>query len=145
MTDALQGQEASWLRLKEKKLSQHLPPYERATGTQKILLAFFIFSLALSMVGFAIGIQDPPTISPSSEPVVFWQVLPTIDTPPGISYSIKSKAYTLLFTLTISICTECLGCIHSTSLRWALAKEGRLEFNSNLRLFSSAHTSVGNG
>ena len=36
----------------------------------------------------------------------------------------------------ITVCNESLGCIHTVSLRWALQKEGRLDFNSNLRLLS---------
>ncbi|CZR59143.1 uncharacterized protein PAC_09035 [Phialocephala subalpina] len=36
----------------------------------------------------------------------------------------------------ITICNESLGFIHSTSLKWALQREGRLDFNSNLRVFS---------
>jgi hypothetical protein len=35
-----------------------------------------------------------------------------------------------------------MGFIHSTSLRWALYREARLEFNTNIRLFTSARSSA---
>ena len=38
----------------------------------------------------------------------------------------------------ITCCNESLGYIHSLSLRWALQRDGRLDFNSNLRLFSAS-------
>lgn len=45
----------------------------------------------------------------------------------------------LLLNVLVTIMTECMGYIHTASLRWALWHEARLQFNSNLRLFSSAH------
>jgi len=33
----------------------------------------------------------------------------------------------------VTALTESLGLIHATSLRWSLLREGRLDFNSNLR------------
>lgn len=38
-----------------------------------------------------------------------------------------------------TLCTEFTGSIHGIALRWALAKEGRLRFSTNLRLFTAAH------
>jgi hypothetical protein len=38
-------------------------------------------------------------------------------------------------------CLESTGYIHAASLRWALFKEDRLKFNTNLRLFTSSRTS----
>ena len=53
-----------------------------------------------------------------------------------------------LATLAINICLTGLlegnGFIHTTALRWALHLEGRLTFNSNLRLFTSSSTSKPN-
>ncbi|KAI8683386.1 hypothetical protein NCS57_00002700 [Fusarium keratoplasticum] len=50
----------------------------------------------------------------------------------------------LVFNLLIAGCTEAVSYIHAVSLRWALYREGRLEFNSNLRLFTSAESSRAN-
>ncbi|KAK3615821.1 hypothetical protein LTR56_026364 [Elasticomyces elasticus] len=41
----------------------------------------------------------------------------------------------------ITICTEGMGYIHSVTLRWALLREGRLQYSSSLRLISSARRS----
>jgi hypothetical protein len=53
-----------------------------------------------------------------------------------------------LASLAINICLTGLlegnGFIHTTALRWALHLEGRLTFNSNLRLFTSSSTSKPN-
>lgn len=50
----------------------------------------------------------------------------------------------LLLNALITVCNESLGYIHTVSLRWALCTEKRLDFNSNLRLFSSSNTSKPN-
>src|SRR5436853_1499717 len=44
----------------------------------------------------------------------------------------------------VTLLNESIGFIHTISLRWALQREGRLNFNSNLRLFTSARTSKPN-
>ena len=41
------------------------------------------------------------------------------------------------FTVIIAILTDVLSYAHSVSLRWALQREGRLHYNSNLRQFTS--------
>lgn len=45
----------------------------------------------------------------------------------------------------ITLSTECLGFIHSVSLRWALFSEGSLQYNANLRLFTFSRRSWPNG
>jgi hypothetical protein len=50
----------------------------------------------------------------------------------------------LVLNLGAAFCTDCLGYIHATSLRWALQREGRLHFNSNNRLMTSARRSAPN-
>lgn len=50
----------------------------------------------------------------------------------------------LLLNIVVACCTECLGYLHSISLRWALWREGRLAFNSNLRLLNSARSCAPN-
>ena len=47
-------------------------------------------------------------------------------------------ALPLLIQSFITIISGCLDSIHSTTLRWALWHEGRLRYNSNLRLFTSS-------
>ncbi|KAI4275631.1 MAG: hypothetical protein L6R38_005820 [Xanthoria sp. 2 TBL-2021] len=52
--------------------------------------------------------------------------------------------FSLILAITFTFCNESLGLIHTNSLRWALSQEGRLEFNSNLRLLTHVHTSKPN-
>lgn len=59
--------------------------------------------------------------------------------------SITAEVITLGLNFVILACTEPLGMIHSTSLRWALFREHRLDFNGNLRLLTFSKTSVPNG
>ncbi|KAK6544658.1 hypothetical protein TWF694_001346 [Orbilia ellipsospora] len=47
----------------------------------------------------------------------------------------------ILLNVIITLLNEPLGFIHAVSLRWALRRETRLAFNSNLRLLTSSKTS----
>ncbi|OAP62170.1 hypothetical protein AYL99_04373 [Fonsecaea erecta] len=51
------------------------------------------------------------------------------------------EAITVSFNIAITLLNEIYGYIHGISLRWALQREGRLTFNSNLRLLTSSRTS----
>ena len=51
---------------------------------------------------------------------------------------IVAQIIPLAFNAVVSVCTDVLSYAHSVSLRWALYREGRLDYNSNLRLFTSA-------
>ena len=51
--------------------------------------------------------------------------------------SLASQFFPLVLNVVISTCTDILSYTHSLSLRWALYKENRLSYNSNLRLFTS--------
>lgn len=47
----------------------------------------------------------------------------------------------LAINLFVTLLTQSTGYIHTVSLRWSLQREGRLTFNSNLRLFSCSRKS----
>lgn len=51
----------------------------------------------------------------------------------------------LFLTFGLTLMMDSMNFIHSTSLRWALWREGKPMFNSNLRLFSAAKKSLPNG
>ncbi|KAL2265263.1 hypothetical protein VTJ83DRAFT_6363 [Remersonia thermophila] len=40
--------------------------------------------------------------------------------------------------LAVTLLNDCMGYIHTCSLRWSLHREGKLDFNSNLRLLTAA-------
>lgn len=64
----------------------------------------------------------------------------------GFRISVTAKyLYPLAINAVITLCTECLGFIHATSLKWALFAEGSLEHNANLRLFTFPRRSWPNG
>jgi hypothetical protein len=104
--------------------SAFTPYFDRGPTTRVLCIIGLAFSwlFALSCIGVgAAGSQ------------AFW------------SFNFRNPIYPELVVLgqniLITICNESLGYIHSTSLRWALQREGRLAFNSNLRLMSSSRTS----
>ncbi|KAG8993723.1 hypothetical protein FRB94_010390 [Tulasnella sp. JGI-2019a] len=47
------------------------------------------------------------------------------------------RALGLAFNALVTASTEATGYVHGTTLKWGLAREGRLRFNANLRLFSA--------
>ncbi|PVF91712.1 hypothetical protein CPB86DRAFT_791859 [Serendipita vermifera] len=51
-----------------------------------------------------------------------------------------SNSSVILFFLNvlITICTDAVGYVHGATLRWTLARENRLEFSTNLRLYSAS-------
>lgn len=55
-----------------------------------------------------------------------------------------SEISAFVVNMLITLLTEVLGYIYSTSLRWALYREGCLEFNTNIRLLTSARSSAPN-
>ncbi|CAF3525388.1 unnamed protein product [Fusarium graminearum] len=48
------------------------------------------------------------------------------------------EALSLVFNIILTFCIDSMAFVHSLSLRWALYSEHRLEFNTNLRLFTSS-------
>ncbi|KIK42830.1 hypothetical protein CY34DRAFT_750825 [Suillus luteus UH-Slu-Lm8-n1] len=51
---------------------------------------------------------------------------------------LQFEMLSLILNALVTICTESTGFVHSISLRSALASEGRLRFNTNLRLLTAA-------
>ena len=123
-------------------IPENLPPYDKALGTRKILIAVLVVSFLLSLICIGFG-----THSLAATPLCYNQdyvcsgAYYFVDFRNGASVT----AVDLVFTVVNTICTEGLGYIHTISLRWALARDGHLEFNSNLRLFSATQSSAFNG
>ncbi len=109
--------------------SRNLPkPYfDRASSTRTLCIIGLSLSWMVALLSLAVGVPS----SVRSREVVF-------STP--ISFELVILGQNILIT----VCNESLGFIHSVSLRWALQREGRLAFNSNLRLFTSSRTSKPN-
>ncbi|KAH8175234.1 hypothetical protein LIA77_03652 [Sarocladium implicatum] len=54
------------------------------------------------------------------------------------------EAIPFVVSLVLTFTNDALGYVHTISLRWALYREGRLEWNTNLRLLTAARTSFAN-
>ncbi|KAG0698872.1 hypothetical protein DFH29DRAFT_1017075 [Suillus ampliporus] len=54
-----------------------------------------------------------------------------------ISSNLSKEMLALMLNLMITLCTESIGFVHGISLRYGLASESRLRFNSNLRLLTA--------
>jgi hypothetical protein len=54
------------------------------------------------------------------------------------------EALPLLINILVTLLNESMGYIHGTSLRWSLLAEGKLRFNSNLRLISHTRGTLAN-
>jgi hypothetical protein len=68
-------------------------------------------------------------------------ILCTKPTTLGVSISISPSAQEVLalaINVLLALCTDGMMFVHSVSLRWALYREGRLEFNTNIRLLTSS-------
>ncbi|KAG1802786.1 uncharacterized protein HD556DRAFT_1437842 [Suillus plorans] len=52
--------------------------------------------------------------------------------------SLQVELLSLILNALVTLCTESTGFVHSISLRSALASEGRLHFNTNLRIMTAA-------
>ncbi|KAJ5232559.1 hypothetical protein N7468_005515 [Penicillium chermesinum] len=48
------------------------------------------------------------------------------------------EAVSLVINFILALCTDGMMFVHSASLRWALYREERLEYNTNIRLFTSS-------
>ncbi|MBA7491031.1 hypothetical protein ES702_01576 [subsurface metagenome] len=110
-----------------------LPSFEIEKGTWKLCVVGLSITILLSIgcIGFA------------TNTFIHEKCFCQDEEPRFYSSTIKEIA-SLIFNICVTVCTETLGFIHATSLRWALYHEGRLQFNSNLRLFTNAKKCAAN-
>lgn len=105
-----------------------LPEYDKALDMRKICIAGLVLSwlASLACIGAAAYAFSRHAAIRYHFSLALAEILP------------------LLFNIFITLCIDCLSYIHTTSLRWALWREKRLVFNSNLCLFSSARHCAAN-
>ncbi|KAI0459493.1 hypothetical protein F5B21DRAFT_455056 [Xylaria acuta] len=116
--------------------NEQLPKYDKATGTRNVCIVGLSLSWAVSITFIALA----PWIFRSSQAFLTRSGAFTIDSAGEHTFFLSTasqQVIKLAVNISISICTDCLGYIHATSLRWALEREGRLYFNSNVRLLAS--------
>ena len=111
--------------------STSLPKFDKSRTTA-ILSIFGLLLTWLAVVGCLLAavliLKDRSAFYPRLIP------LPTA----------AADATSFIINILVALFTDCLGFIHGTSLRWALYREGRLHFNTNIRLFNSARKSSPN-
>ncbi|KAG8851040.1 hypothetical protein FRB96_009522 [Tulasnella sp. 330] len=125
--------------------SLELVPYDR--GNRPLVLLGLLFSLVVGFVFIAFGIviyvisgswQVDEKLAEelrNGTPSIVWH--PERERNIAIPLSpIAAKALELSLSVLATLCTEATGYVHGTTLKWGLAKEGRLAFNANLRLLS---------
>jgi len=104
----------------------NIPGFDKALSTRNICVTglFITWALSLGSLAFAAYSLD---IGQTWEANL-----------QRLSHSLR-EFMPLLFNIAITACIDCVGYIHSTSLRWALWEDKkRLRFNSNIRLFTNA-------
>lgn len=111
-----------------------LPPFDKALGTRNICIAGLAFSwlLSISSLFLAIVVLVPDHLGFAGFSF------------PKHTDTILPEAIPLVVNILITACIDCLGFIHTASLRWSLHRENRLQFNSNLRLFVGTRKGVPN-
>ncbi|KAF2686898.1 hypothetical protein K458DRAFT_429821 [Lentithecium fluviatile CBS 122367] len=112
------------------------PEYDKALGTRNTCVAGLLFSFAVSITCISLA----PWAFRGRRAFLAQSGGYTVDKQGERTFFLASASQELVklaVNICIAISTDCMGYIHATSFRWALQREGRLEFNSNLRLLAS--------
>jgi hypothetical protein len=106
-----------------------LPPFDRSLTTNSSRIA----GLGLSSIAIIGSLISGIYVLQNPNNYCFYQVsLPTAG----------AEASSLVANILVALLTDSMGYLHATTLRWALYREDRLEFNTNIRLFKSARRSA---
>lgn len=104
-----------------------------------------LFSIACIAVGIYISLHQGPIGEPALPSV--WRTSHFDMVPESFAGLVvilpahntrKTEMMSLALNLIVTACTESVGFVHSIALRSSLASEGRLHFNTNLRLFTAS-------
>ncbi|KAI9700944.1 MAG: hypothetical protein M1820_006589 [Bogoriella megaspora] len=125
----------------EEKTTGRLPPFDRALRTRNYCIGGIGLCWAASFACIGLGIW---TFTAANN-------LPSGSDPqpsdnnhegqPSISLGVVGQALVkLAVNILIMLATDSLACVHIASIRWALWREGRLDFNSNPRLLTGTKT-----
>ena len=111
--------------------------YDKSFSTKRAYIAAIWFSLVLSITcfvasGFVLASNELLEDGTENE-IRLLRAVRAINLP-----YLAARILPLAFNIVVAGCTDALSYVHATSLRWALIHEGRLQFNSNLRLFTAS-------
>ncbi|QKX63931.1 uncharacterized protein TRUGW13939_11103 [Talaromyces rugulosus] len=102
--------------------------YDIATTTRSACIVAVSTGAILALLCFVTGIY------------IFATNGKTLVAPWSIS-SAGQEALVLAVNAVLTLCIDGMMLVHSVSLRWALYRDGRLEYNTNIRLFTSLKSS----
>lgn len=111
------------------------PLVDRASSTRYGCIAAIAMGMIISLSSLASGIYILASSRETSDELL------AITRPLGLTVSISpsgQEALTLAVNIVLALCTDGMMFVHSVSLRWALYREQLLEYNTNLRLFTSS-------
>ncbi|KAK4548231.1 hypothetical protein LTR36_010101 [Oleoguttula mirabilis] len=108
-------------------------PYDRALKTRNTCIAALIFCWIAGLAVLGFGIYILWIIHTGAAERNYWQLPHMV-----------AEGIPLAINLCVTLIVETTGYIHTASLRWSLQREGKLTFNSNLRLLSFSRTSAPN-
>ncbi|KZP24914.1 hypothetical protein FIBSPDRAFT_1041725 [Athelia psychrophila] len=101
---------------------------------RKYTLAALVASMVFAVICIITGAVLSTSIHPGST-VKVHSIVPILSPTTGTT---KIPMISLIFSIIATIFTEIIGFAHFTSLRSILIDEGRLDFNTNSRLFTAA-------
>jgi hypothetical protein len=111
--------------------TSNLPSFDRSLGTRQASIGILTVGALVAVACFAYSTYI--YVARSSIQINH------------INFGQDAREVTALVVLTIlTFLTDQLSYVHSVSLRWALYNEGRLDFNTNIRLFTSSKNSLPN-
>lgn len=114
-----------------------LPDYDKSTTTKKACIGAIIIGALLSFTCFVLSVIIFAKSKQLNASLLMGPV-------PGYAMFLSagaSEVLALTVNVILTLCLEGLAFVHATSLRWALYRENRLSFNTNLRLLTSAKSS----
>lgn len=103
--------------------------YDRSRTSRQLCLYGFAFGSLTGLISLSFGIYL--LSSPGANNFLSWDKR-------------VQEFLPLLVNILVTLHNETAGYIQTVSLRWALQREGRLGFSSNLRLFSRARSAAAN-
>ncbi|KAG9029561.1 hypothetical protein FRB95_005190 [Tulasnella sp. JGI-2019a] len=102
-----------------------------------LIISSLIFSLLVGVVFIVVGlIVHKNSKSWRSDELPDWRPGTERNIIVSINYS-GNLALSLLLNVLVTFCIEFTGYAHGMALKWGLAEEGRLRFNTNSRLFTT--------
>jgi hypothetical protein len=132
--------------LSEDGVSIQLPAVDVDSNTRRQCLFAILFGIVgsnaciASGIAFYYGIRESGCSPDNGGSYVSCAARTNIVYPMAYD-GLPGEAISFIVNLVLTQCLEGLAFVHSISLRWALIREGRLKYNTNIRLFTSARSS----